>query len=152
MSARDFTLWHYKSMQNFIIFVIMKRIFNILSVVFLLALTACGVGRTPKSTTKAFFEAVEAGEYVEALQLTTIGDDGDTELYCAIMDKEHKSIAEKGGIENVEIVSVKPSLEDENRATLSMIVSYGNGTSHEELCEMVKVDNRWKIDVNLNSK
>lgn len=130
----------------------MKRIFTILSVAFLLSLTACGAGFTPKSTAKSFLRAVEKGEYVEAINLTTLGDEGDTELYCAIMDKERKSITEKGGIADMEITSVEPSMEDENRATLSLIVTYDNGTSHEEYLEMVKVENRWKIDVNLNSK
>ncbi|MBE6199135.1 MAG: DUF4878 domain-containing protein [Rikenellaceae bacterium] len=130
----------------------MKRIFTILSLALCLALISCGVGRTPKSTTMSFFRAIEAGEYVEALELTTLGDEGDTELYCAIMDKERKSIAEKGGIAKVEILSVNPSMEDENRATITTLLTYGNGTTHEEVCEMVKIDNRWKIDVNLNTK
>lgn len=130
----------------------MKRIFTILSLALCLVLISCGVGRTPKSTTKSFFRAIEAGEYVEALELTTLGDEGDTELYCAIMDKERKSIAEKGGIAKVEILSVNPSMEDENRATITTLLTYGNGTTHEEVCEMVKIDNRWKIDVNLNTK
>ena len=38
------------------------------------------------------------------------------------------------------------------QTTVTLLVTYGNGTTHEECCEMVKVDNRWKIDVNLNSK
>lgn len=130
----------------------MKRIFTILSLALCLAFISCGVGRTPNSTTKSFFRAIEAGEYVEALELTTLGDEGDTELYCAIMDKERKSIAEKGGIAKVEILSVNPSMEDENRATITTLLTYGNGTTHEEVCEMVKIDNRWKIDVNLNTK
>lgn len=130
----------------------MKRFFTILYAALCLALISCGVGRTPNSTTKAFFQAIEAGEYVEALELTTLGDEGDTELYCAIMDKERKSIAKKGGIKKVEILSVTPSMEDESRATITTLLTYGNDTTHEEVCEMVNIDNRWKIDVNLNSK
>lgn len=130
----------------------MKRIFTIVYAALCLLLVACGVGRTPKSTIKSFFSAIEQGEYIEALQLTSLGDEGDTELYCAIMNKECKSIAEKGGIADIEITSIDPSMEDENRATATVMITYGNGTSHEEFCQMLKVDNKWKIDVNLNSK
>ena len=130
----------------------MKRIFTTFCIAFSLLLVSCSVGYTPKSTLKAFWGSIEEGEYIEALQQTTLGDEGDTELYCAIMDKEHKSITEKGGVVDIEIINEKPSLEEDNRTTVTLLVTYGNGTTHEECCEMVKVDNRWKIDVNLNSK
>lgn len=130
----------------------MKRFFTILTAALCLTLVSCGVGCTPKSTIKGFFKAIEAGEYIEALALTSLGEEGDTELYCAIMEKERKSITEKGGIEKIEIISETPSLEDENRATVTLLLTYGNGSTHEECCEMVNIDNRWKIDVNLNSK
>ena len=130
----------------------MKRVFTIVGAVLCLAFVACGGGRTPQSATKAFFTAIEQGEFIEALHHTTFGDEGDTELYCAIMEKERKSIAEKGGIEKIEIVGEEVSAEDENIITATTMITYGNGTTHEEYCKMVKIENRWKIDVNLDSK
>ena len=130
----------------------MKRFFKILTASLCLTLVACGGGRTPRSTTKSFFSAIEQGEFAEALHYTTLGDEGDTELYCAIMEKERKSIAEKGGIAKVEIIGEEPSLEDENQMTLTIKITYGNGSTHEEVCKLLKLDNRWKIDVNLDSK
>ena len=129
----------------------MKRFFTILAASLCLTLVACG-GRTPRSTTKAFFAAIEQGEFAEALHHTTLGDEGDTELYCAIMEKERKSIAEKGGIAKVEILSEEPSMEDENQMTITAKITYGNGSTHEEVCRLLKQENRWKIDVNLDSK
>lgn len=130
----------------------MKRFIIILSYALCLTLLSCSAGRTPKSTIKTFFNSIEKGEYVKALEHTTLAEEGDTELYCAIMDKERKSIAEKGGIEKIEILNDTPSLEDENRHTINALITYGNGSTHEECCELVKIENKWKIDVNFNSK
>ena len=58
----------------------MKRFFTILTAALCLTLVSCGVGRTPKSTIKGFFKAIEAGEYVEALALTSLGEEGDTAI------------------------------------------------------------------------
>ena len=126
----------------------MKRIFTIVYAALCLLMVACGVGRTPKSTIKAFFSAIEQGEYIEALQLTSLRG----VLSCALAAKECKSLAENGGLADMEIISVEPSMEDENRATATVMITYGNGSSHEEFCQMLKVENKWKIDVNLNSK
>lgn len=101
---------------------------------------------------KKFFNAIYEGEYMEALEQTTLGQDGDTELYCALMEKERKSIEEKGGIKKVEILSEEPSLEEENCVVVTALLTYGNLSTHEEVCQMIKVDGRWKIDVDLNAK
>lgn len=130
----------------------MKRFFTILIALLSLTLVACGDGRTPQSTTEAFFTAIEQGEFEEALQHTTLGNEGDTALYCAIMEKEQKSILAKGGIEKVEIINEEKLAEDENLIITTAMITYGNGTTHEEFCKMVKIENRWKIDVNLDSK
>ena len=134
-------------------FVSMKRTLYIPFIVGMLFISlSCGAGHTPKSTVKHFFSALEDGKYDKALSYTTLSEDADYELYYAIMDKEHNSIVSKGGIKKIDVTNQEPSLEDENQITITSLIHYGDGSTHEEYCDMVKDGNRWKIHCDLNAK
>ena len=122
-------------------------------IIFLVALTlmACSTGRTPHSAAKHFYSSIAESEYDEALAITTLANDADPEIYYAIMEKVSRSIAERGGVEHVEIVDERIA-EDELSAVVTVLIHYANGEQQEEMCDVVKVENEWRVDVNLDSK
>ena len=131
----------------------MKRfIYTTFALGILLLCSSCGAGRTPKSTINSFFDAVEQGEYDKALLQTTITAETDFELYYAILDKERNSILSNGGINKVEVLKEEPSQTNHEYTVITALIYYGDGSSQEECCEMVKVDNKWKIVADLNAK
>ena len=126
-------------------------------IILLSALASCGAGSSPQATAKKFYKAIADGDYSRALEYTDIGDD-DTELYYAIMEKINLSIAEKGGIEKIEIIREIPDEEtdpdgDGIRHTVVVArIDYADSSSHEEYCDLVLLDGKWRVDVDINSK
>ena len=114
--------------------------------------SSCGAGHTPKSTINCFFEAIEQGEYDKALSYTTVTADSDYELYHAIMDKERNSILSNGGVDKIEVTNEEPSQTNHEYTVITAVIHYGDGSSQEECCEMIKVNNKWKIVADLNAK
>jgi hypothetical protein len=129
----------------------MKRVFYHILVVVAVALVGCGVGRTPRSAAKYFYQSIAAGEYCEALTMTTLSEDADPEIYYAIMEKVSRSIAQKGGVESIEIVEERMA-DDEQSAVVRTLITYANGEQQEELCDLVRVDESWRVDVSLDAK
>lgn len=129
----------------------MKRVFYHILVVMAVALVGCGVGRTPRSAAKYFYQSIAAGEYSEALTMTTLSEDADPEIYYAIMEKVSRSIAQKGGVESIEIVEERMA-DDEQSAVVRTLITYANGEQQEELCDLVWVDEGWRVDVGLDAK
>lgn len=129
----------------------MKSVFYHILVVVAVALVGCGVGRTPRSAAKCFYQSIAAGEYSEALTMTTLAEDADPEIYYAIMEKVSRSIAQKGGVESIEIMEERMA-EDEQSAVVRTLITYANAEQQEELCDVVKVDESWRVDVSLDAK
>lgn len=131
----------------------MKRFIHItFTLSILLLCSACGVGRTPKSTIKGFFNAIEQEKYDKALSHTTVSTESDYELYYAILKKEHDSILSNGGIKKIEIIKQEPSLNNHEHTIITAIIHYNDNSTREECCEMIRVENRWKIVADLNAK
>lgn len=136
----------------------MKQIIHIAFAIFLslILLSGCAATSSPNRVAKHFYKAIEAGDYEKALSYTTLDQEADSEIYYAIMQKVNKSIAEKSGIESLELVGEvydEPEEGDEpTQATITTLVTYGNGTVQEESCDVVKIDDRWLVDVSLDSK
>ena len=129
----------------------MKKYFYYIILLAAFAFVACGAGRTPHSAAKHFYSSIAEGEYDEALAITSIKDDADPVIYYAIMEKGSHSIAERGGVERVEIVEERMA-EDQATAVVTALIHYANGEQQEEMCDVVKVEDEWRIDVNLDSK
>ena len=129
----------------------MKRLFYHILVVVAVALVGCTVGRTPRSSAKYFYQSIAAGEYDQALSMTTLAEDADPEIYYAIMDKVSRSIAQKGGGERIEIVEERMA-EDEQTAVVRTLITYANAEQQEEVCDVVRVDDKWRVDVSLDAK
>lgn len=129
----------------------MKKCFYYIILLAAFTFMACSASRTPHSAAKHFYSSIAEGEYDEALAITTLKEDADPEIYYAIMEKVSRSIAERGGVERVEIVEERMA-EDQATAVVTALIHYTNGEQHEEMCDVVKVEDEWRIDVNLDSK
>ena len=116
--------------------------------------TACSVTSSPRSTAKHFYKAIEKGDFDQALSYTTLEADADAEIYHAIMQKVNTSIQEKGGIKKIEILREEGDLEAEELEELTVVtlISFNDGSSQEEYCDLVQRDGKWAVDVNLSSK
>ena len=116
--------------------------------------TACSVTSSPRSTAKHFYKAIEKGDFDQALSYTTLEADADAEIYHAIMQKVNTSIQEKGGIKKIEILREEGDAEAEELEELTVVtlISFNDGSSQEEYCDLVQCDGKWAVDVNLSSK
>ena len=115
---------------------------------------ACSVTSSPRSTAKHFYKAIEKGEFDKALSFTTLEADADAEIYHAIMQKVNTSIQEKGGIKKIEILREEGDPETEVLEELTIVtqITFNDGSSQEEYCDLVQRDGKWAVDVNLDSK
>jgi hypothetical protein len=134
----------------------MKQILQITFVALasLFLATACSVTSSPRSTAKHFYKAIEKGDFDKALSYTTLEAEADAEIYHAIMQKVNSSIQEKGGIKKIEILREEGDAEAEELEELTVVtlISYNDGSSQEEYCDLVQRDGKWAVDVNLSSK
>ncbi|MBR4853098.1 MAG: DUF4878 domain-containing protein [Alistipes sp.] len=125
-----------------------------IALVSLFVATACSVTSSPRSTAKHFYKAIEKGDFDQALSYTTLEADADAEIYHAIMQKVNTSIQEKGGIKKIEILREEGDLEAEELEELTVVtlISFNDGSSQEEYCDLIQRDGKWAVDVNLASK
>lgn len=129
----------------------MKSIFSYLLPLAALVLVGCSAGRNPSSAAKYFYTSIAEGEYAQALATTTISEDIDPEIYYAIMDKVNHSIAERGGIENINVES-ELIANDGLSAVVKSRITYADGSSQIEECDVILQEKAWRVDVNLDSK
>lgn len=136
----------------------MKQILHtvIVAALALVIFVGCAVTSSPRKVARHFYKAIAEADYERALSLTTLDSEADPEIYYAIMQKVNTSIAEKGGIEKLEVVSEEyaPAKEGEEptEATVAVEVVYADGTTQEEFCDVVLTDGKWLVDANLDSK
>lgn len=136
----------------------MKQILHtvIVSALALVIFVGCAVTSSPRKVARNFYKAIAEADYERALSLTTLDADADPEIYYAIMQKVNTSIAEKGGIEKLEVVSEEYAPveegEEPTEATVAVEVVYADGTTQDEFCDVVLTDGKWLVDANLDSK
>lgn len=114
--------------------------------------TACSVTSSPRSTAKHFYKSIEKGDFDKALSYTTLEAEADAEIYHAIMQKVSTSIQEKGGIKKIEILREEGDEEDLEHTTVVAQITFNDGSSQEEYCDLIRQDGKWAIDVSLDSK
>ena len=121
----------------------MKKLFVILfAVAAVFGLTSCS-SSSPSGTVKAYYKALQAGEYEKALSYTDITDQEEIQQQVAkfksfdikIIDFEilSENISEDG---NTAVVEVKQS---------STSAMNSNPEESVKKLELVKVDGKWKI-------
>jgi len=122
-----------------------KKILLILMSVFLvLFLTGCSSG--PDGTVKAFFKALDAGKVEEAVgylsssTLSTLGHD----KWRSALASAAKEMQDKGGLSSIKIVdkSVHGDV-----ATVTVKLTFGDGSSETDTIHLLKEDGDWKIDM-----
>ena len=129
----------------------MKSYFSYFLPIVALMLVGCSVGRNPRSVAKHFYKSIAESKYDQALKATTLSQEIDPEIYYAIMDKVSHSIAERGGIEHIEVVS-EIVAEDGLSAVVETLITYADGTEQREECDVIFMDKEWRVDANLDSK
>lgn len=122
------------------------------AIVSLFMATACSVTSSPRSTAKHFYKSIEKGDFDKALSYTTLEAEADAEIYHAIMKKVSTSIQEKGGIKKIEILREEGDEEDLEHTTVVVQITFNDGSSQEEYCDLIQQDGKWAIDVSLDSK
>ena len=109
------------------------------------------MGRNPRSAAKHFYTSIAENKYDQAIKATTLPGDIDPEIYYAIMDKVSYSIAERGGIERIEVVSERIA-DDGLSAVVETLITYADGSEQHVECDVILTDKQWRVDVNLDSK
>ncbi len=131
------------------------RISVLVAIVALLA--ACGGGeKTPKQIETSIWDHIQKGQYEKAIDIwyeNSITDektnaDEQKEFAKAFAEKMKASIEEKGGIDDVQIVSEEIS-EDGNTAVVNVLITFKDGTTQNDDSKYTKVDGQWKMS---NSK
>ena len=129
----------------------MKSYFSYFLPIAALMIVGCSVGRNPRSAAKHFYSSIAECRYDQALEATTLSQDIDPEIYYAIMEKVSHSIAERGGIESIEVVN-ETITEDGLSAVVETLITYADGSEHREECNVIRTDKGWRVDANLDSK
>lgn len=109
-----------------------------------LALLVACAGRTPSSAVKSFYRAVEKGDTDTAISLITpelVGLVGENKIRAGLQDQGLK-IKQKGGISDIEI---RDEAVVGEIATLTAVLTFGDGSSDTEKTKLRKMNGSWKI-------
>ncbi|HET9227497.1 MAG TPA: DUF4878 domain-containing protein [Thermoanaerobaculia bacterium] len=109
-----------------------------------LALLVACAGRTPSSAVKSFYRAVEKGDTDTAISLITpelVGLVGENKIRAGLQDQGLK-IKQKGGISAIEI---RDEAVVGEIATLTAVLTFGDGSSDTEKTKLRKMNGEWKI-------
>ena len=118
-------------------------------------MVSCGSGtNSPSAKAGKIVELIQDGDYGDIVDHMYVeesegGDvEAEKEMLAAILDeKVGKSIEEKGGLKDYEIVEENIS-EDGESATVRIKYFYEDGTEDAENMEFVNVDGEWYLELN----
>jgi hypothetical protein len=127
----------------------MKKVLSILSLALVaLAFVSCSKN-TPEAVVEQYVSALQAGQYEEAIDLfyfkKDLSDDQKQQYVSMMREKWGKELDKKGGITGFEITNVETAA-DGNSAVVSYIMKYGDGTTKSENAQLLKIDDKWKMD------
>lgn len=121
----------------------MARAGSVVALLGLLLLTACG--SSPAGIVERYYASVEAGEIEEALSYMSpqwVGQWGTEKVRSALVQM-NRQVAEKGGIDNVEILE---ETETGEVGTVQVKVTFGNGEEETQGFDLTKIDGEWKLE------
>lgn len=134
----------------------MKKIATLFGIIALvLMMTSCG--NTPTSVAEKSVKCLQNKDYKGYVDLIYYSEEdekspeelekGKETLVALMEDKAGNEMKKNGGIKSYETVSEEIS-ENGKTATVTMKLTYGDGTSKEEAFKLRKnSDDKWRIDV-----
>lgn len=119
-----------------------------------MAMVSCsGSTSTPSSAFEKYSSGMISGDYdkfVEGVYLSQVEPEKQAEykenLKIMIESKGKASMEKKGGLKEIVIISEEIS-EDGNSAVVKFKQVFGDGSEEEEDQKMVKVDDKWLMDI-----
>ena len=129
----------------------MKKMLSLAAVaLFVLALCSCGGAQTPEEvTTKAIKCIIDKDYkgYVDMMNFKEAKTDEQKQQYVAlIQDKMDKEMAKKEGIKDFKVETAEIN-EEEGKAVVPYMLTYGNGDTKNDKMKLIKTDDgAWKID------
>ena len=126
----------------------MKNILKLVAVLLVVtfAFVNCGGASGPKDIVIESFQMMEDNDQagLKDLLSSQVKTMVDSEKLEEGMTKQHETIKEKGGIDNIEFLS-----EDiqEDVANFKVKLTYGDGSTKEEKVKLVKEEGDWKLGV-----
>lgn len=130
----------------------MKKVFYFgLFIATLFVVAACS-SNSPGAAAKKYAEYMKDGKYEQFIAGIAQDESVTAEqrqqqkdmLVAMLKEKGEKTINQRGGIKNIEVVSEEIS-EDGNTATVVLKQTYGDGETDDSTFEMVKLDGEWKM-------
>ena len=124
-----------------------------------LAIASTGVlascsSSSPGKAAKQYMEYLAEGEYDKLVDGLYFGEDASKEdiekskamMKAILMDKGRKSLEEKGGLKDIEVVSEEIS-PDGKSATVTLKQTFGNGETEEDDTDLVLVNGKWMMEM-----
>lgn len=112
----------------------------------LLVMLITGCAKSPESTVKSFYRAVEKGEITEAkgyVSSQIIGMMGESKLSMMLSDEMNK-IEKCGGIKNID---VNLQGKGEIRTGIATVTYAGQCPPRSEKVKLIKEDGKWKLTI-----
>ena len=127
----------------------MKKILSVLSLALItLTFVSCNQN-TPEGVVTKYVACIQNGQYEEAIDLfyfkKDLSDDQKQQYVSMMREKWGKELDKKGGITGFEITNVETA-DDGNSAVVSYVMKYGDGTTKSENAQLLKIDDKWKMD------
>lgn len=134
----------------------MRKLHVFLLSTLVLALAACGGGSSPADIEMSMWKKIQSGDYEKAVELWYDNSEHKEgadpkevkEFIKAFSEKIKVESDKKGGIQSVKLDSETFS-EDGQTATVSVTVTYKDGTTDSQKNDYKKIDGKWKME---NSK
>ena len=134
----------------------MKKLICLSSVfaAMLVLLAACsGSASTPSSALESYSSGLISGDYDKIVEGIYISEENQDKAdvirgqYKEMLEgKGKQSIESKGGVKEIVIISEEIS-EDGNSAVVKFKQVFGNGSEEEDDQKMVKVGDKWLMDI-----
>ena len=112
---------------------------------FLVSAIACSLlSAGPADTVQKFFRHLEKGQIADASALLSSRAVGQVppEKLRSGLENGARQIASKGGIRSVKVQ--KEEIQGE-LASVTLLITYGNGSTESDNSKLVKEDGRWKL-------
>jgi hypothetical protein len=105
----------------------------------------------PGKTVQQFFNSLERGEiqeaksYMSSSSLQSLGSD----KWDSVLVQLSQQISSSGGIDKVDITEENVNGDI---ASVTVQITFGNGTSETSVLDLVKENNQWKLALSAGSK